>query len=228
MRPLVVLYDIDGTLISTGGAGRRALERTFAEAFGRPGNFDFPFGGMTDRAIIRGGLRATGLDDDDESIEFVMRSYTDVLVDEIATTERYVVHPGVWESLDALAAFDDVAIGLGTGNVEVGARIKLERAGLNESFAFGGFGCDDEDRALLIAAGARRGADRLGAPIDECRLIIIGDTPKDVAAAHANRGECVAVATGGSTRAALEESRPRWVFDDLAGIDWPELLELRL
>lgn len=224
MKPTIVLYDIDGTLITTGGAGRRALEVAFETAYGRPGIFDFSFAGMTDRAIMRGGLRATDMPDDDDALERILDVYLDALRREVAAVETYYVHTGIERSIEALRTDSRFAVGLGTGNVETGARIKLERAGLNDYFEFGGFGCDAEDRAELIAAGARRGASRLATPLDQCRLIIIGDTPKDAAAAHANGGECIAVATGGSTRADLDACGARWVFDDLSEVHLLEIL----
>lgn len=224
MKPTVVLYDIDGTLITTGGVGRRALEVAFEEAYGRPGTFDFSFAGMTDRGIMRGGLRSSGMPDDDGALERILDVYLEILRREIEAAEKYEVHVGIVESIHALRELPNFALGLGTGNVERGARIKLERAALNDYFEFGGFGCDAEDRAELIAAGARRGAERLGRPIDDCRLVIIGDTPKDAAAAHANNGECIAVATGGCSRAELDACGARWVFDDLADVNVRELL----
>jgi phosphoglycolate phosphatase-like HAD superfamily hydrolase len=226
MSHTIVLFDVDGTLITTGGAGRRALERAFEVAFGEPGVFDFSFAGMTDRAILRGGLSGSPYPPTDEMVEEIMQVYLEVLRDEVETAERYFVHPGIQQAIDELSAFSNVAVGLGTGNIEAGARIKLDRAELNDHFAFGGFGCDSEDRAELIGAGAKRGADRLGRALEECQLVIIGDTPRDTAAAHANRGECIAVATGGATRKDLEESGARWVFDDLSEVSISKLLAL--
>lgn len=227
MRPTIVLYDVDGTLVSSGGAGRVAVEHAFELALGAPATLAFSFAGMTDRAIVRGGLRANGHPDDESTIDRVLALYLELLPAEVARAEGYLVHAGITSSIEALRAMPDVAIGLGTGNVEPGARIKLDRVGLNEHFEFGGFGCDAEDRAALIAVGAQRGAQRLGRPRADCRLIIIGDTPKDAAAAHANGGECVAVATGGNTRDELEACGARWVFDDLSGVSLPDLLGLR-
>lgn len=225
MTPTIVLYDVDGTLISTGGAGRRAIERAFEAAFERTATFEFSFAGMTDRAIVRGGLRGASLPDDDDHIDRVMDVYLEVLRAEVRKTPRYLVHPGIVESIEQLLGFSEVAVGLGTGNIEAGARIKLERAGLNRYFDFGGFGCDAEDRAELIGAGARRGAHRLGRTVEECRLIVIGDTPKDAAAAHANGGDCLAVATGGASREALEACGARWVVSDLTQLHVPAILE---
>jgi phosphoglycolate phosphatase len=128
---------------------------------------------------------------------------------------RCVVHRGVEAALDAAEA-RGCAIGLGTGNVREGARLKLERVGLHHRFAFGGFGCDHELRAELIRVGAERGARALGAPLEACRVVVIGDTPKDIAAAQAIGAECLAVATGTFTTADLTAHAPTRVVADLA------------
>jgi len=195
-----VLFDVDGTLITTGGTGRRALERAFERVHGRGDACEhFSFAGMTDRAIFREGLATIGARCTVEEIDRLLESYLAHLAEEVARAPVYAVHPGIVEALDSLRTRDHVALGLGTGNVEAGARTKLERVDLNRYFAFGGFGCDAEPREDLIRVGAERGAARLGLPLDACRLVIVGDTPKDVAAAHANGGACVAVATGGAS-----------------------------
>jgi phosphoglycolate phosphatase len=126
------------------------------------------------------------------------------------------VHPGILDAIDATTARAGSAVGLGTGNVERGARIKLERVGLNARFEFGGFGCDAEHRAALLRAGALRGAARLGEDLERCRVIVIGDTPKDIAAAHEIGAQCLAVATGAADYATLEACAPDWLFADLS------------
>jgi len=122
---------------------------------------------------------------------------------------------GIEAALDASAAAG-AAVGLGTGNLRDGARLKLSRVGLHERFAFGGFGCDDEARPALLRVGAERGAQALGAPLGACRVVVIGDTPRDVAAAQAIGAECIAVATGSFSTEALRACSPSWVFRDLA------------
>ncbi len=224
MKPTIILYDVDGTLITTGGAGRRALERAFEQSFGAPGDFEFPFGGMTDRGIFRQGMERSGHDVSDECFDALMVAYKEVLRAEVEAAQTYFVHPGVIDSLEVVSGHDHVAVGLGTGNIERGARIKLDRAELNSWFSFGGFGCDAEDRAELIAAGARRGAERLGVSLGECRLVIVGDTPRDVAAAHANGGVCLGVATGGSTHEDLTSSGADWTVPDLTHFDFRDLI----
>jgi len=216
MRPTVLLFDIDGTLITTGGAGRRAIVRAFADRYGRGDAFDhFNFGGMTDRAIVREGLRTIGHSFDEAEIDAAIADYVRVLEDEVARATTYRLHDGMLEALDAAKARARCAVGLGTGNIEEGARLKLARVGVWERFGFGGFGSDHEDRPTLIAMGADRGARRLGVPVADCRVVIIGDTPRDVDAAHRNGFECLAVATGGASADELRAAGARRVFRDL-------------
>lgn len=218
MRPTVLLFDIDGTLVTTGGAGRRALERVFELIFKRADACGhFRFDGMTDRAIVRGGLRAIGEDDSDAAIDRVLDCYVEVLEAEVFRIDdgKYFLHRGMREVLDAASAHRHVAIGLGTGNIREGARVKLERVGVFDRFAFGGFGCDHEERAELIRIGAERGAKRLGVRLRECRVVVIGDTPKDVAAATAMGAECVGVGTGSFSPEELRACGALWAFADL-------------
>lgn len=196
MRPTVLLFDIDGTLVSTGGAGRRSIERAFVEHTGRADLVDFSFAGMTDPAIVRRGLAKAERVADAEAIAAVLASYLRALADEVASASGFVVHEAVGDVLAEAGAWTGFAIGLGTGNVRDGARVKLGRAGLFERFGFGGFGCDHEDRAELLRVGAERGAALLGVPRAECRVVVIGDTPKDVAAALAIGAEAIGVGTG--------------------------------
>ncbi len=213
----VVLFDIDGTLIKSGGAGARALNRAMARVLGRDEvEADFSFAGMTDRAIFRRMLGALGLEASESHIERVLEVYPDILREEVANASGYRVLPGIVAALDAVADTGEVALGLGTGNVERGARIKLERVALNHYFSFGGFGCDAERRDELLRAGAARGAARLGRPLEECRVLVVGDTPLDVAAAHAIGARCLALATGGASAGALRAAGADHVFGDLA------------
>jgi phosphoglycolate phosphatase len=219
MRPTVFLFDIDGTLISTGGAGRRSMEGAFGELHGPRGvaAVEFSFAGMTDRAIVRTGLRALeGHPLDDAAIDRVLDAYLVRLADEVQRTETYRVHPGVTSILEWLPKTELTAIGLGTGNIRKGAYAKLARGALDGSFAFGGFGCDAEDRTELLRVGAQRGATALGVPLSECRVVVIGDTPKDVAAAQGIGAECIGVGTGGFAPRSLRELGAHHAFDTLA------------
>ncbi len=218
IRPTVLLFDVDGTLVTTGGVGRRAIERTFERMYERPDAVQgFRFDGMTDRRIVRQGLQALGLADTDEAIDAVLKVYLEVLAEEIAAADmtRYRVHAGMREAVEEALACG-AAVGLGTGNIREGARLKLERVALYHHFAFGGFGCDHEDRIELVRCGARRGADRLGVALEECRVVVIGDTPKDITAAKGIGAECVAVGTGSFSPDRLLEAGATYAFPTLA------------
>lgn len=211
----MLLFDVDGTLITCGGAGRRAMEAAFTEAVGRDDVCGFSFGGATDRAIARRGLEAAGVEVDDRAIDDLLARYLAHLPRALEGSDGFAVFEGVIALLDALEGRDGVAIGLGTGNVERGARAKLRRGGLDARFSFGGFGCDHEERPRLIAAGAARGAARLGHALESCRVVVIGDTPRDAHAALAIGAECIGVATGGYEAAALREAGAHLVVDAL-------------
>lgn len=219
MRPTVLLFDVDGTLVTTGGVGRRAIEVAFERSFGRRDACrTFRLDGMTDRAIVRTGLRAIDVEPNEALIDQVLADYLEVLAEEVAAAPdaTYRVHAGMTETLDAADVRAEVAVGLGTGNIREGARIKLERVGLFARFGFGGFGCDAEDRAALIRRGAERGAALLGVATLECRVVVVGDTPKDVTAARAIGAECIGVGTGSFSPDQLLAAGARHAFADLA------------
>lgn len=217
MKPTVLLFDIDGTLITTGGAGRRAMTQALAD-LGAVGAGDFSYAGMTDRLIVRRSLEEAAVAATEARIDAVIARYLERLGEEVArsATADYRVHPGMREAVAEALAREGFAVGLGTGNVERGARIKLSRVGLADAFAFGGFGCDAEDRGELIRIGAERGAARLGVARAACRVVVIGDTERDVAAARAVGAEAFAVATGTIGRKDLAASAPDHLFDTLA------------
>ncbi|HJL01134.1 MAG TPA: HAD hydrolase-like protein [Polyangiaceae bacterium LLY-WYZ-15_(1-7)] len=217
MQPSVLLFDVDGTLVNTGGAGRRAMAQAFGEVTGDATALDrIELGGMTDRLILREGLRAIGRPFEEALFERIIAVYLGHLAEELPRSEGYEVLPGVLEVVEALAvAGAHLALGLGTGNVEKGAFLKLSRAGLDTRFAFGGFGDDAEDRGELIRHGAERGAAALGQPLEACRVVVIGDTPRDVSAAAAIGATCVAVATGGHGADVLREAGAPHVVENL-------------
>jgi phosphoglycolate phosphatase-like HAD superfamily hydrolase len=216
--PTVLLFDIDGTLVLTGGAGRRAMVGAFVELHAREDVFEgTSFAGMTDRAIARHGLLAVGHGRDSEAaIDEVLESYLRLLHAELARAEGYTILPGVEALLAAIRGLEGVAVGLGTGNIRRGAAAKLSHGGLFDAFAFGGFGCDAEDRVELLRAGAHRGAAALGAPLADCDVVVIGDTPKDVAAAKGLGARCIAVATGSYGAAELRACGADHAFETLA------------
>ena len=219
MRPTVLLFDVDGTLVDSAGVGRRALERAFRARYGSAAPLDaVDFHGMTDRAIVRAAL-ATLAERPDDAIDAILAAYVAHLADEVARARTIRPHPGVVAALDAAARWPRVAVGLGTGNIRAGARLKLTPVALFDRFAFGGFGCDHEHRPALLRIGAARGAALLGAPVDACRVVVIGDTPLDVQAARAIGADAVAVATGRWDAPALRSAGATYAFPDLTHPD---------
>ena len=214
MRPTVLLFDVDGTLVSTDGAGRRALAAAFECVVGRGTIVEgLDFAGTTDPYIVRHGLGVLGEPDSPAVVAAVLDAYVERLREELAVPGTVTVHDGVQRTLEAVGGRADVAVGLGTGNIEPGAWAKVGAAGLDAAFAFGGFGSDDEDRPSLLRIGAARGAATLGRACDACRVVVIGDTPRDLAAAQAIGAECVLVATGRFDVEALRRLGTERVFE---------------
>jgi len=229
VRPTVLLFDIDGTLVTTPGCGRRALERAFTLRYGRTGVLTgIRFDGMTDRGIVRGGLATIGEVADgptaETAIDAILADYVPFLEDEIAQVQL-TLHRGAGDLLDAVSGHPGVAVGLGTGNIRLGARAKLAPLGVFDHFAFGGFGCDHEDREVILRLGAERGAATLGVARGACRVVVIGDTPRDVAGAHAIGAECVAVAGARFARDELAAAGASWAVEHLGD---PEVLTMLL
>ena len=171
---------------------------------------------MTDRSITRLGLEAIGAAVTEPGIDALLDVYLEELRAELRVAEpaHYRVHSGVNEALEA-ARQRGAALGLGTGNVVEGARLKLEHVGLYHHFTFGGFGSDHELRVELIRRGAERGAQSLGQPLAQCRVVVIGDTPKDIDAARGIGAESIGVGTGSFTAAELHAHGATHAFDDL-------------
>jgi phosphoglycolate phosphatase-like HAD superfamily hydrolase len=194
---MLYLFDIDGTLISGDGAGRRAFERACREVLGVEGALvGLRLDGMTDPLILE-HVFTTHLGRASTAAESraVLETYVRHLAPEIATS-AYRVLDGVDEVLTFLE-LRGAAIGLATGNLEAGARIKLERGDLWRRFAFGGYGSDAGDRGELVRIGITRGLARLdGRRLAREEIFVIGDTPRDVAAAHAAGAWAIGVATG--------------------------------
>jgi phosphoglycolate phosphatase len=220
VKPTVLLFDVDGTLVTTCGAGRRAIERAFELRHGTKEIVNFSFGGMTDKAIVRDALLALGQTyatqaDMEREMDDMLRFYLEVLVEEVARTPIRI-HDGMVRAMDLADARSDVALGLGTGNIRKGAEIKLGCVGIFHRFSFGGFGDDSIDRPTLLMAGARRGAEKLGLSIEDCRIVVIGDTPRDIAGAKAIGADSIAVATGMHDITELKQCDPTAAFANLA------------
>jgi phosphoglycolate phosphatase-like HAD superfamily hydrolase len=218
MRRLV-LFDIDGTLVLTGGAGLRAMNRACGDIAGHDNALaDIPVAGRTDRIILTDIVTKLGRELDEDLLAELRRRYLLHLREEIQLPGRGVkaVMPGVRELLDALSAREDVFLGLVTGNFEEGARIKLGHFDLWRYFRCGAYGDDSADRNALVPF-ARERARQLGLPdLSAEHILVVGDTPHDVACAHAVGALPVGVATGGFSVDQLRTSGADIVFQDLS------------
>ncbi len=225
----IVLFDLDGTLVDCAGAGRRSLEAAFRGVLGIDGiealSRRVRFEGKTDPAIVRDIAREAGIPPERiERTEGAIRgAYLAALREEMTRPDaRRRVMPGVPALLDDLSGRPSVRLGLLTGNLEEGARLKLEPFGLNRYFPAGGFSSDHPDRIEIARIAWERLSAAAGAPIDFSRTAVVGDTELDVACARANGFRAIAVATGWVPRERLEAARPDALFDDLS--DLPRVL----
>lgn len=202
-----VLFDIDGTLISTGGASDRAWKRAFKELHDVDVDVPAVTGkGVPDPEVGRVVFKAAlGREPTDEEAEAVMRRRLDHLPEEVDNSPGFVVKDGVVELLDELID-DGVMLGLTTGNVEEAAHIKLSRANLNRYFSFGGYGSDSPDRTELTKKALERGELVSGRTLERERFFSCGDTPRDVEAGHGAGIRVVGVATGEYTVEELLEA----------------------
>ena len=208
-----ILFDLDGTLVNTCGAGNRALEKTFFELYGTPHAMDdIDCAGKTDPAIIREIFRAC-LDRDcaPEEMERVQKKYLGRLKGECEKTE-YVVMKGIPELLGALKKLD-VSMGLGTGNLEKGAKIKLARSGLNPFFAFGGFGSDSESRPELLRIAFEKARKHSRKNIRPEHTYVVGDTERDIRAAREAEFKVISVATGHTSARTLKKHKPDFFLE---------------
>jgi phosphoglycolate phosphatase len=202
-----VLFDIDGTLISTGGASDRAWKRAFKELQGVDVDVPAVTGkGVPDPEVGKVVFeKAIGREPSKEEADALMRRRLDHLPEEVEGSPGYVVKDGVVELLEKLQA-DGILLGLTTGNVEEAAHIKLARADLSRFFSFGGYGSDSPDRTELTRKALERAKDRYGDGFDPARCFSCGDTPRDVEAGHGAGIRVVGVATGEFTVEELKEA----------------------
>jgi phosphoglycolate phosphatase-like HAD superfamily hydrolase len=212
----IVLFDIDGTLVRTGPVPRRAFRASLREVFGTVGVIDgHEFGGKTDPQIAREVLAGTGISETaiEDGVDRLLRRYVRLLQDGLRDPgARPVPLPGVPELLDAVGLETRCAAGLLTGNVEEGARLKLEAAGLAEHFSFGAYGSDSAHRPDLPAVAVAR-ARALGIRVEG--VVVVGDTPRDVECGALSGARTVAVATGDYGEAELRSAGASVVLSDL-------------
>jgi phosphoglycolate phosphatase len=214
----LVLFDIDGTLVWPNGAGALAMQRALEEVFGTSGGLeDVAMVGMTDRSIIQQALAGSGLSAANINEHWDAFSHALARHMESTVVERQLSPcPGAVTLLEALAAREGVLLGLVTGNLENTAPIKLRAAGIDPAiFGVGGFGSDHGDRNELPAIAAQRARTLTGVSFSGSDIVVVGDTPADVACGRAVGGCTVAVATGSLPLDRLVAARPDYLFPDL-------------
>jgi phosphoglycolate phosphatase len=219
----LILFDIDGTLLWTDGAGRRAIHRALLDEMGTAGPIDgYRFDGKTDPQIVRELLEMAGHPEhsSEDRITAVCRRYVDLLTVELAKPSQTTrIYPGINDLLTALEPYeadDRALVGLLTGNVVNGATLKLRSAGLDpDRFAVGAFGSDSHRRSDLPAIAAKRAAERTGRRFRGDDIVVVGDTPDDVACARPIGTRTVGVATGFFDTKALRAAGATHVFENL-------------
>ena len=218
----LVLFDIDGTLITSRGAGRRAMRTALERVFGAAGGIDqYDLRGRTDTRIVHDVMGALGWEPArvKERLDDFFEAYLGGLTSEIGDGRHVVTLPGVSAVVARLAQSPEALLGLVTGNIEEGARIKLLPTGLWPLFRVGAYGSDHMDRRRLPSLAARRAQALVGYPFAPTEVVVIGDTPHDIDCARAFGAVAIAVTTGQYTRAELLADRPDHLFDDLADVD---------
>ena len=212
----LLLWDIDGTLISSGGAGMQALETGLRHALGVDGSLaDIDFAGRTDRWIVRRIFEKFSLPHTEENFANLIDGYIAALPATLANPRARVL-PGVREILTTAAARSDIAQGLLTGNLRRGAKTKLGHHALWDFFAFGGFADDAELRNEISPHALRRAQEHTQTTFVPQRVWVIGDTPHDIECGRVIGARTLAVATGSHTAKQLAAHSPDAVFEDLS------------
>jgi phosphoglycolate phosphatase-like HAD superfamily hydrolase len=220
MKPRFILFDIDGTLISIDGAGSRSLNRAMQELTGIADGFTgINFAGKTDIQILREGLEKCGLLDHNNLLQALLDLYLGYLAEELPRGKAHL-KLGVQQLLRTLRGTEGIYLGLLTGNVETGARLKLNPFGLNRFFPIGAFGNDSEDRNQLLPIAVRRLQESESISVDYERCLVVGDTPRDVECARVHGSSCIAVATGPYSFHQLKQTEADLVVHDLGNTEW--------
>jgi phosphoglycolate phosphatase len=219
----LILFDIDGTLLTTGRAAGRVFRRSLEKVYGTAGHVEgHSFAGKTDPQIAHELLRAAGIPPEqiEEKLPLLWKAYLGELPQELARV-RATVFPGVLSLLDRIEANGNgSALGLLTGNIAEGARMKLSVAGIGfERFSVGAFGSDHAERTKLPQIAVERALDRFGRRFDGKDIVIIGDTPFDIACGESLGVRTIAVATGTFSLQELAACGPDHLFESLAPVD---------
>jgi phosphoglycolate phosphatase len=220
MRPKrLLLFDIDGTLIHSGGAGIRALKVALKERFGIDDDLaDIEIAGMTDSGIVMSILKKHKLPATTENVSAFLDSYVHFLSLELPRRQGRLL-PGVLELLEKLKSRKHLVLALLTGNISRGAQLKLEHYGVWHFFEFGAFADDHHDRNQLGSLAQARAREKHGREFSANEIDVIGDTPRDIACGRAFGARTVAVATGTWRREQLAEHKPDVLIDDLSDVD---------
>ena len=215
----LLLFDIDGTLVNTAGAGVESLKRTLHNRFGAKDDLhDIEIAGKTDRAIIRDILRKYQVDPNEENMASFAQEYIHGLPLSLSRSRGRVLR-GIQLLLERLKTRPHIVLALLTGNLQQGARLKLQHYGLWDFFEFGAFADDHHDRNELGAFARERAQTRHGHDFDAADIDVIGDTKHDIACGKAFGARTIAVATGSWSRKRLQMCAPDFLFDDLADTD---------
>lgn len=214
----LVLFDVDGTLIGSGGAGVRSVNRAFRDLYGIENAMTgVDPNGNTDPLIFREALKKNSPIPFNFLQEYprILEKYLEYLEQEVMNSQNSHVKPGILELLEALSSTSEVFLGLATGNVERGARIKLRVHDLNRFFLVGGFGDDSEIRKNLTRIAVEKAEKLYGRIFKSQDIIVIGDTPRDIECGKTLNAVCIAVATGSISQNELLVYKPDHCFEDL-------------
>jgi phosphoglycolate phosphatase len=212
------LFDIDGTLLATGGAGIRALEAACVELFGTENLDGIEIAGRTDSSIARQLYQRHGQVATPENCARFFDCYIKHLTHFLPVTDGKLL-PGIVEMLEILKARPDCVLALLTGNLSRGAELKLTHYGVWDYFEFGAYADDHHDRNALGPIAQARGKEKHGVDFAAGDIFVLGDTPHDIACARAIRAKAVAIATGRHSRAELAACNPDFLFDNLSDVN---------
>jgi phosphoglycolate phosphatase len=216
----LVLFDIDGTLIRTGGAGVRAFAEVFAEVFDARDHFErLKFAGRTDYSLVREFFSFHGIEPSQENFARFFEEYI-VRLEANLDDGQMVLCPGVREFIQkSREVSKPPVLGLLTGNVRVGAELKLKRAGLWGEFATGAFADDHEERDRIAAVARERGAAITGTDLQDAEVLVVGDTPHDIRCGRAIGARVLAVGTGGASMEDLHRHSPDYLVENMGVFD---------
>jgi len=216
----IILFDIDGTLLKAGGIVRKAMGEALEKVFGTRGGIeDTSFTGATDLGVVHKLMEKEGFATAEIADRFgnLTEVYGPILRNKLSTWNDYHFCPGVPDILDSLKDNGSM-LGLVTGNCRVGAQVKLDRGGLGDYFQFGAYGDETRDRAEIARLAHQRGVEKAKKDIPRDSVILVGDSPNDIKAAHDYGIRILAVFSGWTPKEELETLKPTWLYPDMSNI----------